>query len=467
MSQTSSLQSDELQLSNHEGVSEELISLGKIQSLPYVVREIKNEENLDLCDSINEEGLKQPLVVSRHPDSEHYVLVAGGNTRLEIIQRLHHESKGSRFREICCVVVPWPGTCAAKVYHLITNEVLHSASFIERAKAVLNFIEVNTDLPINRETSDRGVSKFFTDHGYPLYRTIYATMKYAVDFLNTYLPMSLASSLCALDVHRIRKLERKLRHTWTAAGKTATEFNKLFTEVARSCDHEDLDYETFHHALTEQVWDELQSVNENSSEELAENVSNVSNQYTIPSARDADAERMSCSPSTSLVPKGETSTTNDLLEVSSDKEPCEQIRSLALELARKFGVQDCISLDELGEFGFLVVDLPSEEASPTARLVWEYLANFSGVCELSKAELMPCLSQESKLHDEFQKHETSPSLEIAKEIDLSVMWTLDSDDFELLLLMWRLVFEHTQYRPNLGDKTEVVAESDSRDCVAA
>ena len=31
------------------------------------------------------------------------------------------------------------------------------------------------------------------------------------------------------------------------------------------------------------------------------------------------------------------------------------------------------------------------------------------------------------------------------------MWRVDSEAFELLLQLWRLVFEHTEFRPDLGD----------------
>ena len=31
------------------------------------------------------------------------------------------------------------------------------------------------------------------------------------------------------------------------------------------------------------------------------------------------------------------------------------------------------------------------------------------------------------------------------------MWRVDSGAFELLLQLWRLVFEHTEFRPDLGD----------------
>lgn len=466
MSETSCSLSSESKIPHQTDITEELIPLDRIQSLPYAVRENKQDGFEKLYQSIKEEGLQQPLVVARPPDTKEYVLIAGGNTRFEFIQRLDRESRGSRFHEIRCVVIPWPGMCAAKVSHLITNDVLHNASFIERAKAVLNFIDGNSDLPIDRTTSDRGVSKFFTEHGYPLYRTTYAAMKYAVDFLNLHLPVSLASSLSALDVKHIQKLESKYKRAWIEAGRAESEFDQLFAEVARSCDHEDLDYETLHNVLTEQIVTELQDIEENPGSTVLQELPGEDNPHTEPVPRDTAVELVSDTSPTNIVTKDETSSTSNFLSLSSEQEPSEQIRNLAIELARQFGFQDCITLGEQGEFGFLVIDLPSEDASQTTRLIWEYLANFSGACEMSKEELMPFLSPDSKLYNEFQESETSTSLQTAKELDLSVMWTIESESFELLLQLWRLVFEHTEFKLDLDD-TAAPIESDQQACVAA
>ena len=404
-----------------------------------------------LYQSIKEDGVQQPFVVARPPESEHYVLIAGGNTRLEIVRQLHEESGESLFSDINCVVVSWPGICTAKISHLVTNDLLNKASFIERAKAILKFIDGNSDLPIDHTTSDREVSKFFTDHGFPLYRTTYAAMRYAVHFLNDYLPLSLASSFSTLDVKHIQRLEDRLKNDWVVEGKTESEFNKLFVEIAQSCDHEDLDYETFRDLLTEQVIAALQDVEESSVNTVPLETLTEDNSAMEDVPRESHIVPESDTPSTNIVPKDETLSASEFLNNCVDQEPSERIRNLAMELARRFGFRECIVLGDKGEFGFFVVDLPSEESSLTTRLVWEYLVNFSGTCEISKDELIPYLKPDSRLYGEFQDQEISPSLQIAKEIDLSVMWRVDSESFELLLHLWRLVFEHTEFRPDLDD----------------
>ena len=463
--QTSCSPIDERQAPIQRDITEELIPQDQIQPLPYVSRETQKTDYEDLYESIKEEGLQQPLVVTRQPDSEGYVLFAGGNTRLEIVQRLHSESRGSRFRDIRCIVIPWPGICTAKVSHLITNDVLHNASFLERATAILNFIDSNTDLPIDRTTSDRGVSKFFADHGYPLYRTTYASMKYAVDFLNSCLPLALASSLSALDVKHIQILESKLKRAWVEAGKAESEFNQLFTDIATSCDHEELDYGTFHNVLTEQVMLELEYIQEEPQDTGSQEVSMRDNKFTesIPRKPVDTPDSIPTREAVTTVTKEENHTANEVSSLPPEQEPCQQICTLALDLAHQFDIQDCISLSEHGELGFLVVELPPDEASQTARLVWEYLANFSGVCELSKTELIPYLASDSRLYKEFEENGNSPSLQTARELDLSVMWSLESKIFELLLQLWRAVFEQTRCERMTNDATSAgKSDSDER-----
>ena len=460
---SSSVSPDEKQqITDSVELTEEYIPLHVLKPLPYVSREDKKEDFEDLYESVKEEGLKQPFVVARPPDSEDYVLIAGGNSRLELAHRLHDESRGSQFTEVPCVVIPWPGISSAKLSHLITNDVLHNASFIERAKAILNFIDTNSDLPIDRTTSDRGVSKFFKDHGFPLYRTTYAAMKYAVDHLDKYLPISLAASLSALDVKHIQNLESELKHTWIVAGKSEPEFNELFGEIASSCDHEDLDYETLHSVLTEDMTRELQYFE--STHKNAVSREPLDNDNPIAEAEPRETKFIANSAYT--VTKEQESNAKEVCISPHEQNPGAQIRKLASEIASQFDLQDCISLNDRGEFGFLVVELPSDETSQTARLVWEYLVNFSGTCELSKTELDPILSPASRLYQELQEHAIAPSLEIAKELDLSLMWTIDSENFKLLLQLWRLVFEHTSFRPS-DDRPIDMDEFDSNERIAA
>lgn len=435
-------------------ITEEYIPVSLLQPLSYVSQEAKKENFEDLFESIKEEGLKLPFVVAQPPSSKEYVLIAGGNSRLEIVRRLHEESRGAQFNTVPCVVVPWPGASNAKLNHLITNDVVHTASFIERAKAILNFIDSNSDLPIDRSTSDRGVSKFFKDHGFPLYRTTYGAMKYAVDHLDKLLPLSLAASLSTQDVKNIQKLESILKHSWTVAGKSESEFDQFFADIAISCDHEDLDYLTLHKVLTEEISKELHHFNEPCEED-----SSRENPPLIAASelRESDFEANS----THTVSKEECSNSIGITYSSNIQEPSKQIRQLAMEIAQHFDLQDCLIQSEQGKFGFLVVELPSEEVPQTARQIWKYLVNFSGSCEMSKSELEEVVSAGSRLYLEMQENEISPALETAKELDLSVMWTLDTQNFERLLKLWQLVFDQTTVESNIETTADAIELSDN------
>ena len=463
MSKTLSPQIDVQEISNQEKIEEELIPLEQLRPLPLVLRESNSDDREDLYKSIKETGLQHPFLVARQPDSDGFVLIAGGNNRLKVVQRLNRESRGELFPTVPCVQVPWPGISSAKVSHLISNDVSHQVSFIERAKAILNFIDDNSDLPIDRTTSARGVSRFFAEHGFPLYRTTYSAMKYAVEFLNKYLPSALASSFSTSDVKHTQLLERKLKSQWLGSGQSELVFYQLFAEVASSCDHEDLEYDTFDGLLSEHIEDELQYIREQSE----------TNPVLPTTSLQADVAHESGTPRSTTKPISTTLDSNETNELApeiasstQDSVGKRQIRDLAMELAREFNLEECLVPDENEENRYLVVELPPDGASPTARLIWEYLANFSGVCEMTETELIPHLNSDSRLYCEYQDHGSFPSFQTAKELDLSVCWYVESKSFELLLTLWQAVFEqiHTERTIEVSNNS---FESESSERVAA
>ena len=250
-----------------------------------------------------------------------------------------------------------------------------------------------------------------------------------------------------------------MKHSWITGGRSESEFNELFADIVSSCDHEELDYETLQSVLTEEITRELRYFEGQS--KVVVNREILDSEQSITDSESQDLKFAANSAYT--VTREQEPHSNEVCVSSSGPDPSAQIRKLASEIASHFDLQDCISLNDQGEFGFLVVELPSEEASETAKLVWEYLVNFSGTSELSKIELDPIVSLDSRLYQELQEHEISPSLETAKELDLSVMWIIDSKNFELLMQLWRLVFEHTSFRPNTDSPIDtVVPESSER-----
>ncbi|MEA3278580.1 MAG: ParB N-terminal domain-containing protein [Pseudomonadota bacterium] len=76
--------------------------------------------------SIRAEGMDQPLVVTKRPGDARFMVQAGGNTRLCIVQALFAETGEPRFAHVHCLLKPWRRESDVLLAHLKEND-LHGA----------------------------------------------------------------------------------------------------------------------------------------------------------------------------------------------------------------------------------------------------------------------------------------------------------------------------------------------------
>ena len=100
-------------------------------------RHVRNPEYDRIKDSIRDQGLDQPLVITQRPGSEDYIVHSGGNTRLLILKTLYEETGDERFARIPCVFRPWSRESDVLLAHLRENDLRGSLTFIDKARAVL------------------------------------------------------------------------------------------------------------------------------------------------------------------------------------------------------------------------------------------------------------------------------------------------------------------------------------------
>ena len=97
----------------------------------------------EIKNSIYQDGINQPFVVTKKPNSKKYMIFKGGNTRLIILQQLHEETNDSRFEYVECLYQPWTGSeLDALVGHLNENMMRNSLCFIDRAYGIKLAIEI-------------------------------------------------------------------------------------------------------------------------------------------------------------------------------------------------------------------------------------------------------------------------------------------------------------------------------------
>jgi ParB family protein of integrating conjugative element (PFGI_1 class) len=131
------------------------VTLDQLKPYDNNPRTTRNPKFDDILVSIENAGLEQPPNVSRRsPNDPHYMIIDGGNTRLEILNLLHAKyqrlaeaaedmterlvltQKAESFFIIDCIFKPWERESKALAGHMSENENRGGMLFIEKALAV-------------------------------------------------------------------------------------------------------------------------------------------------------------------------------------------------------------------------------------------------------------------------------------------------------------------------------------------
>ena len=87
--------------------------------------------------SIRQRGMDAPLKVTRRPGAAHYVVAAGGNTRLLAQLQLWQETADRRFETVPVVFKAWCSESDVLAGHLIENEQRSDLTFWDKAQGVV------------------------------------------------------------------------------------------------------------------------------------------------------------------------------------------------------------------------------------------------------------------------------------------------------------------------------------------
>jgi len=118
-----------------QGQVEHQIELSVDEIRPYEnnPRRCANVKFDDIKESIRTSGLRSPLTVTRRPGESHFIVEAGGNTRLLALQQLWCETRDPRYRQIAVLFRPWRSESHVLTAHLIENEQRGEMSFWDKA----------------------------------------------------------------------------------------------------------------------------------------------------------------------------------------------------------------------------------------------------------------------------------------------------------------------------------------------
>lgn len=236
-----------------------LLDVRSIKPYEHNPRRSENPEYDRIKASIRADGMDQPLVVTCRPDETDYVVGAGGNTRLHILQALYQETRDERFQWVDCLFKPWNHESDVLLAHLRENDLRGGLSFIDKAQAVFDTKRLLEEEMGIDDLSQRRLETILRDRGYSLSHGLISQMGYAVHTLLPVIPQALKSGLGRPQVERIRALDRTARALWIKLKLGDNEsFDAVFAALCERYDSPEWDLDLLRNAIELEIAEELE-----------------------------------------------------------------------------------------------------------------------------------------------------------------------------------------------------------------
>lgn len=164
---------------------DELVTLHvtQIQAYEHNPRRERNAAFLEMKASIRAtRRLVNRLTVTRRPGQEHYIIAAGGNTRLAILQELWEETHDDAFGVQQVIVQPWVSEIHAFTAHMIENRKRSDMSFWDSAVGCV-FLREQLEAEAGAQLSVRKLVQAFERVGYAVGRSMLHQYEFAVKYL--------------------------------------------------------------------------------------------------------------------------------------------------------------------------------------------------------------------------------------------------------------------------------------------
>ena len=179
------------------------IELAVDEIKPYE-RNPRRESNAkfdEIKESVRVCGIRNPITVTRRPGETHFVVEAGGNTRLLAIQQLWVETKDPRFQKITAMFRPWRSESHVLVAHLAENEQRGELTFWDKANGVMA-LKAELEAEMSRALSLRQFEEELKRLGLSTSRSSLGRFQFATERLGAL--AAVRASLTALDVQNIQ-----------------------------------------------------------------------------------------------------------------------------------------------------------------------------------------------------------------------------------------------------------------------
>ncbi|MCP5314511.1 MAG: ParB N-terminal domain-containing protein [Chromatiaceae bacterium] len=230
------------------------LDVSAIQLYDHNPRQGDNPEYQRIKASVRAEGLDQPLVVTRRPGEAIYMLQAGGNTRLRILQELFAETGDKRFARVSCLYRPWTREMDVLLAHLRENDLRSDLTFLDKALAVREARRLLEEEHGGSGVTQMQLAAMLRERGYGLGQGRISQMAYAVERLYPLLPIALKAGMGRPQVERIRQIERAAQTVWCQYSlDTEDDFEQTFAALCRRYDDTEWDIGNLRRALEAEI----------------------------------------------------------------------------------------------------------------------------------------------------------------------------------------------------------------------
>jgi ParB family protein of integrating conjugative element (PFGI_1 class) len=186
-----------------------------IRAYEHNPRRSGNERFEDIKASVRAYGIRIPLTVTRRPGEAHFIVEAGGNTRLLAIQQLWAETGDVRFQKLLVLFRPWQSESHVLTSHLIENELRGEMSFWDKACGVVSLkarLEAEKGFPLSIRQLEEAIKAL----GLSINTATLAHYLFATERLGTL--GEAVTSLSGLDVKTLQpRLNAMKRHALARA----------------------------------------------------------------------------------------------------------------------------------------------------------------------------------------------------------------------------------------------------------
>ena len=227
------------------------LPISRVQPYENNPRRRNNPNYGKIKESIFKDGLNQPLVVTRRPDKDDFIVYKGGNTRLKAIKELFAETGDHRFRFVECSFIPWSGNESdAVIGHLQENEMRKSLCFIDKSagiKSAIDLLQIESEE--NEELSIRECHTRLIAKGYSLTLSSLSIMLYASDMVEPYLSSDACETMGRRPIQNLRKIQKAFTSVCKEFDKSENEANQLFKQSLIDFPESEWNYKTFRRSL--------------------------------------------------------------------------------------------------------------------------------------------------------------------------------------------------------------------------